>query len=100
MSGTFSISSRRAARTMGPMVAASLSVGSTAEMVSPCFSLSSTSRRRSANSRWWKLDSANQRSTRAGTLRPAGRGALGGLERLGLGGALLERGAAWAARGS
>ena len=30
----------------------------------------STSRPRSANSWWWKFDSANQRSTRAGTLRP------------------------------
>ena len=47
MSGTTFISSRRALRTMGPMVAASLRVGSTAEMVRPCFSLSSTSRLRS-----------------------------------------------------
>ena len=35
----------------------------------PCFSLSWTRRRRSANSAWWKFDSPNQRSTRAGTAR-------------------------------
>ena len=34
-----------------------------------CFSLSGTSRRRSANSAWWKFDSPNQRSTRSGTAR-------------------------------
>ena len=49
MSGTTFISSRRALRTMGPMVSASLSVGSTAEMVRPRFSFSSTSRLRSLN---------------------------------------------------
>ncbi len=37
--------------------------------MTPCFSLSWTSRRRSPNSAWWKFDSPNQRSTRAGTAR-------------------------------
>ena len=39
-------------------------------IVTPCFCFTPTSRSRSANSLWWKFDSANQRSTRAGTLRP------------------------------
>ena len=58
-----------ARRTIGPIVSASSSVGSTRLTVSPCFSLSDVSRARSANSEWWKLASANQRSTRAGTAR-------------------------------
>ena len=59
----------RARRTMGPTVVASFNVGKTRLTVMPCFSLSATSRRRSWNSAWWKFDSANQRSTRAGTAR-------------------------------
>ncbi len=40
-------------------------------MVSPCRSLSAASRPRSENSWWEKFDSANHRSTRAGTLPAA-----------------------------
>ena len=68
-SGTRPTISRIARRTIGPIVSSSLSVGSTRLTVRPCFSLSWTSRRRSANSAWWKFDSPNQRSTRAGTAR-------------------------------
>ena len=56
-------------RTIGPIVSSSLSVGRTRLIVRFCFSLSVTSRRRSANSAWWKFDSPNQRSTRTGTAR-------------------------------
>ena len=61
--------SRTARRTIGPIVSASLRVGRTRLTVSPCLSLSDASRARSPNSEWWKLASANQRSTRAGTAR-------------------------------
>ena len=37
--------------------------------MSPCLRFRSTRRSRSPNSRWWKLDSPNQRSTRSGTDR-------------------------------
>ena len=47
------MSSRRARRTIGPIVSASLSVGKTALIVMPCFCLSATSRPRSLNSEWW-----------------------------------------------
>ncbi len=68
-SGTRPTISRIARRTIGPMVSSSSSVGSTSDTVAPCFSLSWTSRRRSENSAWWKFNSPNQRSTRAGTAR-------------------------------
>ena len=68
-SGTRPTISRIARRTIGPIVSSSFSVGRTRLTVRPCFSLSGTSRRRSANSAWWKFDSPNQRSTRAGTAR-------------------------------
>ena len=68
-SGTRPIISRIARRTIGPIVSSSSSVGRTSETVTPCFSLSWTRRRRSANSAWWKFDSPNQRSTRTGTAR-------------------------------
>ena len=68
-SGTLPTISRIARRTIGPIVSSSLSVGSTRLTVRPCFSLSWVRRRRSANSAWWKFDSPNQRSTRAGTAR-------------------------------
>ncbi len=68
-SGTRPTISRIARRTIGPIVSSSLSVGSTRLIVSFCFSLSVTRRRRSANSAWWKFDSPNQRSTRTGTAR-------------------------------
>ena len=90
-SGTRPTISRIARRTIGPIVSSSLSVGSTRLTVRPCFSLSCVSRRRSANSWWWKFDSPNQRSTRAGTAREFLRGAVGGGERLGAGRQLLER---------
>ena len=68
-SGTRPTISRIALRTIGPMVSSSFRVGRTRLIVRPCFSLRVTSRRRSANSAWWKLASPNQRSTRAGTAR-------------------------------
>ena len=56
-----------------------------------CVSLSVTRRRRSANSAWWKLASPNQRSTRIGTARRLLGGAVGGGQRLGARGELVER---------
>ena len=55
--------------TIGPIVSASLRVGRTRLTVVPCLALSAVSRARSPNSEWWKFDSPNQRSTRAGTAR-------------------------------
>ena len=82
--------SRIARRTMGPTVSASLRVGSTRLTVTPCFSLSVVSRARSPNSEWWKLASANQRSTRAGIGPGLLGGTIGRCERLGALGELLE----------
>ena len=90
-SGYRSCISRIARRTMGPIVSSSLSVGSTRLTVMPCFSLSAVSRARSPNSLWWKFASANQRSTSAGTAARFLGGPVGGDQRLGLLGQLLER---------
>ena len=79
-----------ARRTIGPIVSDSSSVGSTRLTVSPCFSLSDVRRARSANSEWWKLASANQRSTRAGTARDSSAARSAAARRLGPLGQLLE----------
>ncbi len=68
-SGTRPIISRIARRTIGPIVSSSLRVGRTRLTVTPWASLRLARRRRSANSAWWKFDSPNQRSTRAGMAR-------------------------------
>ena len=68
-SGWRSISSRRALPTISPIVSSSLRDGRTRLTVRPCLRLRATRRSRSPNSRWWKFDSPNQRSTRSGTER-------------------------------
>ena len=70
-SGKRSTISLIARSTIGPIVSASLRVGRTRLTVAPCLVLSAVNRPRSPNSEWWKFDSPNQRSTRAGTARTA-----------------------------
>ena len=93
-SGTRPTISRIARRTIGPIVSSSLSVGRTRLIVRPCFSLSVTSRRRSANSAWWKFDLAEPALDPGRDRARLLGGAVGGGEGLGARGQLLERRAA------